>query len=539
MAEANHLTRENLISNQSGAPSSTPDFIGQINVDTTNNIVYVAIGTSGSGDWKDTNELNTSVNSHLSSTSNPHSVTKTQVGLGSVPNTDCTNAANISSGLLNDSRLNSTVTKEGNTFNGNNQLVKTDGSGRLPAIDGSQLTGLSSGGGGLYTIATPAAVGSINDNYALPASPANYIRFAASGASGLFSGFVAKSAGTKITVANVHATAGLTFEHESSFSTAANRFHLSTGANLVLDPGQAMTFIYDNVSARWRDVDNNGIMRLSIGGAPLATRPNITQNYNSADFSIGIATDVYTISLASAVTKEGNTFNGFSQLVKTDGSGRLPAIDGSQLTNLPAGGEAADTYYAMTFPGISGIWTESGTGSASYYVNGVDVNASANTHKTLTAGQFSGELFEGAGKKVILHCGVFLLDAFGDSSTMHVRMMVGDMANAEDTVYRGFGFNIKNGNIMAVCANNATETETDTGQNGIEGFNLQTMKAVYTIGTDIKYYINDVLVATHTTNLPGTFSNSMKVMIGVASQTAASRNARILAPYLQFSHRNL
>lgn len=37
---------------------------------------------------------------HLSNTLNPHSVTKAQVGLGNVPNTDCTNASNITSGTL-------------------------------------------------------------------------------------------------------------------------------------------------------------------------------------------------------------------------------------------------------------------------------------------------------------------------------------------------------------------------------------------------------------------------------------------------------
>jgi hypothetical protein len=41
------------------------------------------------------------------------------------------------------------------------------------------------------------------------------------------------------------------------------------------------------------------------------------------------------------VTLKGNTFNGNNQLVQLDGSGRLPAIDGSLLTNLPAGGAAA------------------------------------------------------------------------------------------------------------------------------------------------------------------------------------------------------
>jgi hypothetical protein len=35
------------------------------------------------------------------------------------------------------------------------------------------------------------------------------------------------------------------------------------------------------------------------------------------------------------VTKEGNTFNGASQLVKLDANSKLPAVDGSNLTNLP------------------------------------------------------------------------------------------------------------------------------------------------------------------------------------------------------------
>lgn len=39
----------------------------------------------------------------------------------------------------------------------------------------------------------------------------------------------------------------------------------------------------------------------------------------------------------SSITKKGNTFNGASQLVELDANGKLPAIDGSQLTNLPSG----------------------------------------------------------------------------------------------------------------------------------------------------------------------------------------------------------
>jgi len=58
---------------------------------------------------------------------------------------------------------------------------------------------------------------------------------------------------------------------------------------------------------------------------------------------------------SSSITKQGNVFNGVSQIVKTDGTGKLPAIDGSQLTNLPSGGSTASnssgTYTPTLTPG--------------------------------------------------------------------------------------------------------------------------------------------------------------------------------------------
>lgn len=42
---------------------------------------------------------NANIQSHIPSTNNPHSVTKTQVGLGNVPNTDCTTTSNITDSI--------------------------------------------------------------------------------------------------------------------------------------------------------------------------------------------------------------------------------------------------------------------------------------------------------------------------------------------------------------------------------------------------------------------------------------------------------
>ena len=53
------------------------------------------------------------------------------------------NGSNITSGTIPNSRLSSSVTLQGNTFNGINQLVQLNASAQLPPLNGSLLTSLN------------------------------------------------------------------------------------------------------------------------------------------------------------------------------------------------------------------------------------------------------------------------------------------------------------------------------------------------------------------------------------------------------------
>lgn len=79
-------------------------------------------------------------------------------GAGELPVISATNltnlnASNVTTGSLSDTRLSANVTLQGNTFNLANKLVKLDGSGNLPALNGSAVTNLSAGNISTGTVA--------------------------------------------------------------------------------------------------------------------------------------------------------------------------------------------------------------------------------------------------------------------------------------------------------------------------------------------------------------------------------------------------
>lgn len=151
---ANLSTLSAHISNTSNPHSVTKAQVGLGNVDDTsdaNKPISTATQTALNG--KENTITAGTTSQYYRGDKTFQTLDKTAVGLGNVADVDTTNASNISSGTLSDSRLSANVTTQGNTFNTANKLVQLDATAKLPAVDGSNLTNLNippSTGGDLY-----------------------------------------------------------------------------------------------------------------------------------------------------------------------------------------------------------------------------------------------------------------------------------------------------------------------------------------------------------------------------------------------------
>lgn len=100
--------------------------------------VYVGTGSSNIAQAKKSEVVivDGKVDAHIARADNPHSVTKTQVGLGNVSNVDTTNASNITSGTLSTDRL-----AVSGVVVGTYKSVSVDNKGRV--LSGTNPTTLS------------------------------------------------------------------------------------------------------------------------------------------------------------------------------------------------------------------------------------------------------------------------------------------------------------------------------------------------------------------------------------------------------------
>jgi uncharacterized metal-binding protein len=170
-----------------------------------------------------------------------------------------------------------------------NKIVKLDGSARLPAVDGSQLTNL-------------------------PAAPVTSVN----GATGVVNIYADDS------TLNIDGT-GLVLSGTGATSTL--NADVGTGANQLVQL---------DASSRLPAVDGSQLTNLPSSPVTSVNGATGAVNIYADDTTLNIDGTGLTLSGTGATsTLNVDVGTGANQIVQLDGSSRLPAVDGSQLTNLP------------------------------------------------------------------------------------------------------------------------------------------------------------------------------------------------------------
>lgn len=215
-------------------------------------------------------------------------------------------ASNVSSGTLADARLSANVTLAGNSFNSASQLVMLSGLGALPAVNGAALTTLNASNVASGTLADARLTANVTLQGNAFNGPNQLVQLDGSGALPALSG------------------ANLTGLQASQISGTLPDGNLS--ANVTL---QGNSF---NGSDELVQLDSSGDLP-AVSGTALT-------DLSASNVGSGTLADAR---LSGAVTLQGNTFNGVSQLVQTTGAGALPALSGANLTGLNATNIASGT----------------------------------------------------------------------------------------------------------------------------------------------------------------------------------------------------
>ncbi len=339
------------------------------------------------------------------------------------------NATNIASGTISDLRLSTNVTTKGNTFNGINQLVLLDGTGKLPSLDASNLTNIS--GSGITNLsASNLSSGTLDDlrlssNVTLKGNTFNgnsqLVLLDGSGALPALNG----SALTSLNASNISSGTINDLRLSTNVTTKGNTFNGvsqlvlldGTGALPALNGGALTSLNASNISSGTLSdlrLSGNvtlkgntfngasGLVLLDGSGNLPALNGSALTTLNASNISSGTIND---LRLSTNVTTKGNTFNGASQLVLLDGAGALPALNGAALTNLNATNLATGTVSTSllsttvtimgnTFNGVSQLVQLDGTGALTALNGGAltSLNGSNITTGTVADARLSGNV---------------------------------------------------------------------------------------------------------------------------------------------------
>ncbi|NLH39396.1 MAG: hypothetical protein GX445_04960, partial [Elusimicrobia bacterium] len=248
----------------------------------------------------------------------------------------------------------SSVTLQGNIFNGADQLVKLDSTGKLPAVDGSLLTNIKASDLNeniIYSthildgqikdadvsLSTAAIIsGKFDDSRINITTGAissgkfgdNLILITTGAISGGIFGDdrIAVSTGAIVSGKFSDDRIAISTEAITSGKFNDNRISITTGAITSGRFGDDRIFITTRaISGQWEtdSIKDEAVTDSKIGWMSASKLTGTIANTSLDN---------------SSVTLQGNEFNVANKLVKLDSGGKLPAVDGSQLQNIGAAG---------------------------------------------------------------------------------------------------------------------------------------------------------------------------------------------------------
>lgn len=221
---------------------------------------------------------------------------------------------NATSATINAARLNSSVTTQGNTFNGASELVQMTSATKLPAVDGSNLTSLNASNLSSGTVGT-ARLGSGT------ASGTTYLRgdqsWATIPASGATLELIATQTASSVTVGTT-STITVVFNSVAT-SPSIGSYNSSTGTYTA---GASGTYL---ISASYGGTANvNCQPSIVVGGTTIAYGASLNSGNFTTNLSRGTVTTVASLSSGSTVTiSVFNTSSASSQTLSTDGTCRF------------------------------------------------------------------------------------------------------------------------------------------------------------------------------------------------------------------------
>lgn len=149
---------------------------------------------------------------------------------------------------------------------------------------------------------------------------------------------------TEVTIINNDDNKSINLEIEAYQTDVEVSFRQSNEAALAVHNGASNVHanIINPITSDINSI-NNEISTINTGLATkaassdvttqLATKANASSTYTKTEVDTALAAKVNTSD--TTVTKQGNTFNGVNQLLQLDTNGKLPAVDGSNLTAVP------------------------------------------------------------------------------------------------------------------------------------------------------------------------------------------------------------